>query len=238
MKQRWKQPLRDIAVISLGLFAVSFLPPDTSLSDVKSRGVIRLCVPDRQSPLIGADSDPGPELRQMQAVAAVLRVRLQVNEVPDMGRSFNPRNWQLTRGQCDLVGGGLAVTGATRDFLTLLPNGGRIELLRFGEGDTPVRGIEVGVLTGAAGLDRVRLSGFMRAEGWRPRLLENPAQLAQIVRSGGQAIASSLTELPEDLPRHALPPEAGDASDLAFGLWRGDVTLTRAVRNALEKIVS
>ena len=153
-----------------------------------------------------------------------------------MGRSFNPRNWQLTRGQCDIVGGGLAVTGATRDFLTLLPNGGRIELLRFGSGDSLARGAVVGVYAGGAGLDRVRLSAFMRQQGWRPRLMESPAALAQMVRDGGQAIASSLTDLPDDLPRLPLPPDAGQVSDLAFGLWRGDTTLTRAVRTALSGV--
>ncbi|MDN3710687.1 hypothetical protein QWZ10_00505 [Paracoccus cavernae] len=130
--RRWRRPARDIAVIAALLAGLSFLPPDTSFAERQKQGVLRFCVPDRDNALIRADDvgRPGPELRLMEGVAARLGLKLQLVEVANMGRSFNPRDWQIGRGQCDLLGGGLADSPANRGFLTLLPNGGRIALVR------------------------------------------------------------------------------------------------------------
>lgn len=235
--RRWRKPVIDIGVITLLLVALSHLPPDTSLSERVENGILRLCVPDRSSELIRADdaTQPGYELALMQGVAQDLDLRLQVVEIANMGRSFNPRDWQIGRGQCDILGGGLADSAANRGFLTLLPNGGRIGLVRIGDSAPPARGAKVGVFMGSAGLNRVQLSSWMRAEGWQPHPLATKADLAVWLRQGSEAIASSLTPLPAGTLSHDLPAAAGESTSLAFGLWRGDVTLTHAIRAALQK---
>lgn len=235
--RRWRKPATDIALIAAFLAALSYLPPDTSLADRETQGVLRFCFPDPASGLIRADQPdgPGPELALMQAIARDLNLSLHLQPVPNMGRSFNPRDWQVGRGQCDILGGGLADSDANRGFLTLLPNGGRIGLVRIGAQTPPPSGTEVGVFMGSAGLDRVRLSTFLRAAGWRPRPLANSAELAAWIAAGHETIASNLAELPENLVLHDLPEAAGETKHLAFGMWRGDVTLTRAVRSALQK---
>ena len=234
--KRWRRPLFDIGVIALLLFGLSYLPPDTSLRDRERQGVLRFCVPDRDSALIGSDTNqPGYELALMQSVAQELNLRLQLVEIANMGRSFNPRDWQIGRGQCDILGGGLADSASNRGFLTLLPNGGRIGLVRIGGIKALERGSEIGVFLGSAGLNRVRLSSWMRAEGLKPKPLATGSDLAEWLQNGGQAIASSLTPLPDGTATHELPEAAGESTMLAFGLWRGDVTFTRAVRAALQK---
>lgn len=235
--RQWRKPATDIAVIALLLFALSYLPPDTSLSERVEHGVLRYCVADKNSELIRAadETRPGYELSLMQGVAQDLRLRLQVVEIANMGRSFNPRDWQIGRGQCDILGGGLADSAPNRGFLTLLPNGGRIGLLRVGSSAAPVPGTEIGVYMGSAGLNRVRLSTWMRSENLQPRPLATEAELTAWLQQGGEAIVSSLTPLPTGAATHDLPSAASESRSLAFGLWRGDVTLTRAIRAALQK---
>lgn len=235
--RRWRKPARDIAVIAMLLAGLSFLPPDTSLAERGKQGVLRFCVPDRDSALIREpDGSAGPELRLIEGIAARLDLKPQLVEVANMGRSFNPRDWQIGRGQCDILGGGLADSPANRDFLTLLPNGGRIALVRIGGTDAPPpEGSEIGVFMGSAGLDRLRLSRFIRAQGWRAEPLATPAALDAWLVSGRPAIASSLGTFPQGVQTHDLPEQAGERHALAFGLWRGDVTLTRAVRAALQR---
>lgn len=224
----------DIGLIAALLLGAGFLPPDTALRDRQRHGVLRLCVADAASPLIaGPDGAPGPELAALRGAAARLGLTVRVQEVASIGRSFNPRDWQVARGQCDLLGGGLADSTVNRDFLTLIPTGQRIALQRLGVGPPPPRGGRIGVMVGAAGFDRVALSSWIRAQGWRAVPLADAARLAQWLGQGGQAIAPSLVPVPEATPVHDLPPEAAQASRLAFGLWRGDMTLTRALRRAL-----
>ena len=44
-----------IAVVLVLLLLVNFLPPDTSLSEVKAKGAIRACVPTAYPPLVTGD---------------------------------------------------------------------------------------------------------------------------------------------------------------------------------------
>lgn len=226
-----RRALIDISMIAALLAGLSFLPPDTSLADRRAQGVLRFCVGDAASPLI---RDGGPELVLMQAVADRMHLRLQLQEVPSIGRSFNPRDWQVGRGQCDVLGGGLADSATNRDFLTLIPNGQRLGLVRAGRGDLPAPGGRIGVMVGSAGFDRVRLSSWLRAQGLRPVPLANPQKLTEWLGQGGQAIVPTLADLPAGVPVHDLPAAASASTHLAFGLWRGDMTLTRAFRRALH----
>lgn len=231
----WRGPLTSIAAIALGLYALSYLPPDTSLAERKKAGTLRFCVPEVQSALL---RDPvtgaaGHELRLIERVAERLGLRLQLIENANMGRSFNPADWHVSRGQCDLLGGGLADSAINRGFLTLLPTGETVGLVVTGPGGLPQRGDEVGVYLGSSGLDRIRLSSWMRAEGWRARPLRTPQELAQWIGAGRRAVTSDLALLPPEIGVAPMPEAAGETFKRAIGLWRGDMTLTRAVREAL-----
>lgn len=232
----WRGPLGSIALIAIGLYALSHLPPDTSLAERKQTGMLRFCVPETNSALLRdpASGESRHELRLIEGVAAELGLKLQLIENANMGRSYNPADWHLSRGQCDILGGGLADSATNRGFLTLLPTGETIGLVVTGAGALPGRGEEVGVYLGSAGLDRIRLSSWMRAEGWRARPLSNPKELMDWLGRGGRAVTSDQALLPAGTPVSPLPQEAGETYDLAFGLWRGDMTLTRAVREALK----
>lgn len=226
-----KRAVIDIALIAALLTGLGFLPPDTSLADRQRQGVLRFCVGDAASPLIAGE---GPELLLMRAAADAMGLRLQLQQVPSIGRSFNPRDWQVGRGQCDVLGGGLADSATNRDFLTLIPNGQRLGLVRVGQGDLPANGEQIGVMVGSAGFDRVRLSSWLRAQGLRAVPLADDAALAAWLQRGGQAIVPTLAPLPPDAPIHALPDAASGNTHLAFGLWRGDMTLTRAFRRSVQ----
>lgn len=232
----WRGPLGSIALIALGLYALSHLPPDTSLAERQKTGTLRFCVPAANAALL-RDPDTGAprhELRLMEAVADRLGLRLQLVENANMGRSFNPSDWHISRGQCEVLGGGLADSAVNRGFLTLLPTGETVSLVVTGDGPLPQAGDAVGVYLGTAGLDRIRLSRWMRAEGWRARPLSSQQELLDWLGRGGRAVTSSLTTLPAGTVVSHLPEAAGETQNLAFGLWRGDMTLTRAVRDALN----
>lgn len=227
--KRWRRPILDINLIAVLLATLSSLPPDTSLAERRKQGVLRYCVPDSKDMLFEAE-------RQLaKGIARQLGLKLQPQTVDNMGRSFNPRDWNLNRSQCDIIGG-IADTATNRNFLMLLPNGGRIALVRAGPATPPPRGAEMGVFLDVAGLDRIRLATYLRKQGWRTRPLHSQDALEAWLTEGKQAVLSTQTRLPAGVQTHSLPPDASEVTELAFGLWRGDVTLIRAVRHALEQV--
>lgn len=238
--RHWKRPLRDIGLIAAFLVAVSFLPADTSLRERQKTGVLRFCVPDVASPLITdpATGNPGPELARLTQAAAALDLRVQVTQASNIGRSFNPADWNISRGQCDVLGGGFADTAPNRGFMTLIPTGAQLALQRIGPPEAPPPGSEVGIYLGSAGTDRVRLSGWLRANGWRAVPLRRAGDFQAWVQRGAPVITTSLIPLPPGAQAQPLPPEAGETSDLVFGFWRGDTTLTRAVRQEMARQTS
>ena len=102
---------RDLGgfVIVIGLLLlVTFLPPDTSLSEVEANNAIRVCVPTTYPPLVTGNPDrPGIDIEILRAVAEYMRVELLLNPSDTMGRDFNPRNWAINRGKCQLLAGGV-----------------------------------------------------------------------------------------------------------------------------------
>src|SRR3954465_1019298 len=90
------------------LGAVYLLPPDTSLDEVRKAGVLRACMPPSYPPLVTGDRDaPGIDVEMLQALAKNLGVSLIISSNPAIGQDFNPRNWHVTRAQCEVLGGGV-----------------------------------------------------------------------------------------------------------------------------------
>lgn len=234
--RRWRRTFVDIAAIAGFLFAISFLPPDSSRADRDKNGLLRFCVANAADPLVSAPD--GYELVLMQAIAKDLELRLQLVEVANMGRSYNPRDWDVGRGQCDVLGGGLADSPTNRGFMSMLPNGGEVGLVRSGGPAPLAKGTEVGVYMGSAGLDRLQLSRWLRAEGLRATPIGNLSDLQTWILDGKPAIFPSQLRFSQDVERHLLPDAAAKHYALAFGVWRGDVTLGRDIRAALQKALA
>ncbi|WP_299752186.1 transporter substrate-binding domain-containing protein [Devosia sp.] len=225
------------------LVAVSYLPPDTSLQDRQRDGVLKVCVPPSYPPLVTGDpSRPGFDAELVDAIAKNLGLKLALNVLPSIGKDFNPRNWSLTRAQCDIIAGGVADTAQTRSFLQTIPTPAETGWVGISAtGTMPPSGSTVAILPGTAGLDRLALSGWLRKQGLRAQLMRSPAELEHALKSGTVAagiterfVAASLDLDINTLTMFWLDESISPRFRMALGLWKGDQTLKRAVADALE----
>ncbi|MBK8085716.1 MAG: transporter substrate-binding domain-containing protein [Devosia sp.] len=243
--QRLLRDFGGIAFILALLVAVTFLPPDTSLSEVRATATLKACVPPAYPPLVTGDPQrPGIDIELLGAVAAHIGVQLALNRNDAMGRDFNPRNWDLNRAQCQVIAGGVVDSDQTRSFLETGPSYARtgwavISLEPLAE----LTGLSVGVLTLVSGLDRIGLASFLRRAGVRPQVVTRPEQLVAGIAE--QRFDAGITEallaarLSADNGWAAawMPPEL-ERYNLVFGLWKGDVTLKRAIYQAFADLAA
>lgn len=239
---RWLQAGLNIAIVAALLAAASYLPPDTSLQDRQRDGVLKVCVPPSYPPLITGDpSRPGFDAEMVDAIAKQLGLKLALNVLPSIGQDFNPRNWFLTRAQCDIVAGGVADTAQTRSFLQTIPTAAETGWVGISaNGEMPATGSIVAVLPGTAGLDRLALSGWLRKQGLRAQLMPSADAFGRALQEG--TVAAGITERfvaaniglnPNALRTFWLSDPAFPRYRMALGLWKGDQTLKRAVLAAL-----
>ncbi len=241
--RRWVGDLISLAIILGLLGAVSLLPPDTSLAQIRKSGVLRACVPPKYPPLVTGDKDrPGVDVELLHMIAARLGVDLSLNVNSNMGRDFDPRDWGLTRAQCEILAGGVVASTTTRSFLETTP-----PYLETGWAlITPTRvtsldGQTVGVHAGLSGLDRLGLSRFLKDQGAKIAVAQSAADLIRGLASG--SLQAGVTEA---LNARQIAGEQGwdvewlseklDRYPIAFGLWKGDLTLKRAVTAALNDL--
>lgn len=230
--------------ISLALiFIMYLLPPDTSLSEMKKSGVLRVCVPTSYPPLVTGDkSAPGIDVELVEALARRLDVRVQLNQAAAIGQDWNPRQWRLTRAQCQIVAGGVVDTAATRSFMDVTPPHAETGwALVFERQPASLNGASVGVYAGVSGLDRIALSRFLRDEGARLVTVRSADDLVRGLASGqfeaGVTEGLLARQVAGDRGWTAqwLPLEA-ERVPIALGLWRGDTTLKRALVGALKDV--
>ena len=239
-----RDALSVLLVLAL-LVGVSLLPPDTSLREVQRARALKACVPPSYPPLVTGDpGQPGIDIELLRAVADRLGVALLVNENRAMGRDFNPRNWGLNRAQCQVIAGGVVNSVQTRSFLETGPpyaaTGWAIV------SPSPLDGLAgktVGVLTLISGLDRIGLASFLRAEGAAVRIVTSPeALVAGIADHSFEAgvteamLASRLAG--ENGWSFVWAPPALARYQLVFGLWKGDITLKRAIDEAFAGLAA
>jgi ABC-type amino acid transport substrate-binding protein len=230
------------AVIAL-LVAVSLLPPDTSLREIERVGALRACVPSTYPPLVTGDPErPGVDIELLRAVADHMGVSMIIAENQAMGRDFNPRNWNLNRAQCQIVAGGVVNSAQTRSFLETGPEYAETGwALVSPQALQSLSGLTVGTLALVSGLDRIGLASYLRAQGVTARVMTSPEALVAAIADGSvdagvteAMMASGLARengwavrwIGEGLPRHHL----------VFGLWKGDITLKRAVTAAFADL--
>ncbi len=243
---RWSAAAINLGVVVALLIAASLLPPDTSLGDRQSAGVLKLCVPQSFPPLVTGDpAAPGYDIELARLIAGEMGLRLQVNTLPSIGQDFNPRNWSLTRAQCDLVGGGVADSAQSRSFLQTIPTQARTGWIGISAtGQMPDAGV-VAVLPGTSGLNRVALSSWLRSQGLRAQLVGSPLELSQSLQAGTAAaaiterfLAAGIKLDPKSFRPFWLQGEGFSSVPMALGLWKGDQTLKRAVDDAVEEVES
>jgi ABC-type amino acid transport substrate-binding protein len=244
-RPRWVGDLFTAIAIAALFGVVYLLPPDTSLAEMKQSGRLRICVPALYPPLVtGVQTAPGFDIELARAIAERLGVRLVVNSNPAMGRDFNPRNWNVTRAQCQVLGGGVIVSDLTRSFLDTTPpyleTGWALLAAEIPDG---LRGKKVGFYAGVAGLDRIALSRFLQSQKALVEIVPSAEALADALRTGrldagvsealtarqvAGTISAQVAWLPESLGRYPV----------ALGLWKGDLTLKRRMAGIIEDLES
>jgi polar amino acid transport system substrate-binding protein/cystine transport system substrate-binding protein/membrane-bound lytic murein transglycosylase F len=141
-----------------------------------------------------------------------------------------------------VLAGGVVASPVTRSFLETSPSyaqtgWGIVSPKPVGD----LQGRRAIVLTGISGLDRLALSRFLRSKSIEFTIAPNTAELVSALRDGradfgvtemllADQIAAregfSAEWAPEELPRFPV----------VFGLWKGDLTLKRAIVDGLAQI--
>jgi ABC-type amino acid transport substrate-binding protein len=242
LAKNWRTILSYVLIFGL-LLAVNFLPPDTSLGEVRAAGVLRACVPTTYPPLVtGNAAAPGIDIELLRGLAKAMDVRLVVSANAAMGRDFNPRNWHITRAQCDVLAGGVVASPQTRSFLETSPSyaeTGWAFVSRQPIGD--VAGGRAGVLVGISGLDRLALSRFLREQKVDATIVANAGELAQGLREDKfdfgvtEYLLAGQIAAKEGWKAAWAPPQLA-RYPLVLGLWKGDLTLKRAIVSGLDKL--
>lgn len=136
----------------------------------------------------------------------------------------------------------MADTQQTRSFLQTIPTSaetGWVGMSRTGA--MPDSGARVAVFPGTSGLDRLALSRWLREQGLHAAPTRSPEQLANTLRSGETTAGITERFVAGDLQLDGfslfwLPEQSFQRHRMAFGLWKGDQTLKRAVISSLEKL--
>jgi polar amino acid transport system substrate-binding protein/cystine transport system substrate-binding protein/membrane-bound lytic murein transglycosylase F len=243
--RRLARDLAGVAVVVSLLLLVTLLPPDTSLSEVRANGAIRACVPTSYPPLVTGDPDrPGIDIELLRAVADRIGVALLLSPSDAIGRDFNPRNWAINRGKCQILAGGVVDSPLTRSFLDTGPPYARTGWAVLAPAPlAELDGHTLGVLTIVSGLDRIGLASWLRRHEVTARVVRSGAALVAGIADGrldggiteallaGELAAGHgwwVAPLPDELPRY----------NLVFGLWKGDLTLKRAIVRAFRQLES
>ena len=243
--KRLTRDLGGIFVVIGLMLLVTFLPPDTSLSEVKATDAIRVCLPTTYPPLVTGDPDrPGIDVEILRAVTDHIGVDLLLSPNDAIGRDFNPRNWAVNRGKCQVLAGGVVDSPLTRSFLDTGPPYARTGWSFVApEPIGDIDGLTIGALTLVSGLDRIGLASYLRHRDVTIRVVRNSQDLVDGIANG--AFDGGITEalfagglaadngwwtgaLPDELARY----------NLVFGLWKGDLTLKREIVRAFDRLKS
>jgi ABC-type amino acid transport substrate-binding protein len=239
----WLPRRRDVISFA-GVFgllgAVYLLPPDTALRQVRAAGTLRACLPSSYPPLVTGDPQaPGIDVELLRLIAGNLGLRLVTVINPAMGRDFNPRSWRVTRAQCEVLAGGVVGSPTTRSFLDTTQayaTTGWAWLSPHRE--LTLQGRRVGVLVGISGLDRIALAARLRAVKAQVTVTLDAAELVQGLKDGRFDVAVTERLLAMEIAaKHGwtegwMPLEFA-RYPVVFGLWKGDLTLKRAIVSAL-----
>lgn len=235
--------LGGIAVVLGLMLLVTFLPPDTSLREVKENDAIRVCIPTSYPPLVTGDPDkPGIDVELLRAVADYMEVDLLLSPNDAIGRDFNPRHWAVTRGKCQVLAGGVVNSTLTRSFLDTGPPYAKTGWAIVAPAPLQdIDGLTIGALTVISGLDRIGLASYLRRQNVTLRVVRNSQQLVDGIASGEldggvtEALLAGGLAAENDWSVALLPDELA-RYNLVFGLWKGDLTLKRKIVQAFGQL--
>jgi len=106
-----------------------------------------------------------------------------------------------------------------------------------------LEGLNVGALALVSGLDRIGLASFLRAGGATARVVTNSEALVAGISDGTFAAGVTEAMLAAKLAAENgwtvawTPPELA-RYHLVFGLWKGDMTLKRAIDQAFAELAA
>jgi polar amino acid transport system substrate-binding protein/cystine transport system substrate-binding protein/membrane-bound lytic murein transglycosylase F len=219
------------------------LPPDTSLSEARRAGVLHVCMPPEAPPFVTGDAKaPGLDVELLQALTRDLGLVLAGVPEPAMGRDFNPRGWHVTRAACEVLAGGLVASPTTRSFLETGPPYAQTGwALIAAQPLADLQGRKLGVFAPPSGLDRTPLTSLLRAKEAQVIILPSAAALVAGLREGRfeaavtEKLLADWIAAREGLVADWLPGNL-QRYPVAFGLWKGDLTLKRALADGLDRL--
>lgn len=242
-RPKWVGDLGTLGFIGLLFGAIYLLPPDNSFETISQAGRITACMPTLYPPLVTADpAAPGFDVELLGAIAARLDLRLAVLPNAAMAEDFNPRSWRVTRAQCQVLAGGIALTPPVLSYLDAtapyLSTGWAVV------SPQPISGLEgktLGFYAGLSGLDRVALSRSLRALGLRPRIVNTPEALEAGLADGTFDVGLSEALVARQIAGAndwsvAWAPGTEERYPLGIGLWKGDLTLKRRITAVLDDL--
>ena len=187
--RRLARDLGGIVVVIGLLLLVTFLPPDTSLSEVEANHAIRACVPTTYPPLVTGDPErPGIDIEILRAIADYIGVELLLTPSDAIGRDFNPRNWAINRGKCQVLAGGVVDSTLTRSFLDTGPPYAETGWAIVAPAPLQdIGGLTIGALTIISGLDRIGLASYLRRQDVTVRVVRNGQELVNDIAGKGHA---------------------------------------------------
>lgn len=242
-RPRWLGDVGTLVVIFGLLGSVYLLPTDSSFAELEKAGRLNVCMPPLYPPLVTGDpAEPGFDVELLGLIAQRLHVTLNVVPNAAMAKDFNPRSWRVTRAQCQVLAGGIALTRPVLSYLdatdAYLSTGWAMVA------PAPLDSLEgkkVGFFAGLTGLDRVALSRSLRAAGVQARIVNTPEALAEGLRDGTYEAGVS-----EALTARQIAGANGWVAEwvpgneerypIGIGLWKGDLTLKRQVAGALDAL--
>jgi ABC-type amino acid transport substrate-binding protein len=167
-------------------------------------------------------------------------VTLLLERTSRMDFNFNPRDWHVSRAQCSVLAGGIVATRNTRSFLDTTPS--YLEtgwaLPRSGTDKSPRT---LSVYPVSSGLDRIALARKLGALNIDAKIVSTPGELVDSIASGKvdggvtEALTARGLAKNESWQVNWLSADLG-TQQVTFGLWKGDLTLKRAIVDALEQL--
>jgi ABC-type amino acid transport substrate-binding protein len=243
--QRLRRNFGGVALVVALLLGLTLLPPDTSLSEIRSTETLKACVPRLYPPLVTGNLErPGVDIELLRAIAERIGVSLSLSTNDAMGRDFNPRNWSLNRAQCHVVAGGVVDSTQTRSFLETSSSYAQTGWAVVAPAPVgSLDGLQVGALALMSGLDRKGLASYLRSSGAAARVVTAPDALVAGIEDGTFDIGVTEALLATRLATENDWSVAWAAPELArynivIGLWKGDITLKRAVNGALAELAA
>lgn len=224
------------------MLLVGMLPPDTSLSEMRKSGVLKVCLPTSYPPLVTGDpAQPGIDVEILRALAEEMGLDLLISPNDAMGRDFNPGNWAITRANCQVLAGGVVDSTLTRSFLDTGPSYTQTGWSIVAPKPlNEIEGLTIGALTNISGLDRISLASFLRRRNVVVRIMPDRETLIAGINSG--TLDAGVTEtllaggIVTDSGWWSAPMRDGLARyNLVLGMWKGDLTLKREITDVMAQ---